>query len=167
MTDTPRTYRIPGKWGWFFTLSEEDREDVCFGFDPSVRDELERNEWIILNESGPGYYRAVARVKELEELLEPAGEVEAGTDSPVEQRKGTREFDHGARSVVFPSVPASTSSEPSEEVTAEGERYTSSSVTSFAGRVNSSTADETGSLSPESEAVLENHHADTIGGMAA
>lgn len=32
---------------------------------------------------------------------------------------------------------------------------------------NSSTADETGCLSLESEAVLENHHADTIGGMAA
>jgi hypothetical protein len=150
MIDTPRTYRIPGKWGWFFTLSEDEREDVCFGFDPIIRDELERNEWIICNESGPGYYKAVARVKELEELLEPVGEV----------TERQREIDNNRSSCIDGQIGESrgeiidTTTPPSPV----------RSVTSFAGRVDSSTADETGSLSPESEAVLENHQA---GGMAA
>jgi hypothetical protein len=152
MIDTPRTYRIPGKWGWFFTLSEDDREDVCFGHDPAIRDELERNEWIICNESGPGYYKAVARVKELEELLEPAGEVTGG--SKARRDKGDRKtglHDRHRPLVMNPEI-------------TDGALSCLPPVTSFAGRVNSSTADETGSLSPESEAVLENHQA---GGMAA
>ena len=68
--DTPRTYRFPGTWGWFFLLSETDREDVCFGHDPDVRAELERLE--VKQYAGLDYPRDPARVKELEEILESA-----------------------------------------------------------------------------------------------
>ena len=69
--DAPRTYRIPGKWGWFFLLSDAEREDVCFGH-PDVREELEELETqFYLEHDGFRYGRAVARVKELEEALEP------------------------------------------------------------------------------------------------
>ena len=71
--DTPRTYRIPGKWGWFFTLSERERADVCFPFGSELRLELEELETLFLvHEGGSDYNRAAARVKVLEELLEPA-----------------------------------------------------------------------------------------------
>ena len=67
--DTPRRYRIPGKWGWFFTLNEREREDVCFGHDPQIREELERLEQ--KQYAGLDYPRDPDRVKELEAILEP------------------------------------------------------------------------------------------------
>ena len=70
--DTPRRYRIPNKWGWFFTLRDYEREDVCFGHDPDIRAELERLEPIVMGWTNYGdYVKAKARVRELEELLEP------------------------------------------------------------------------------------------------
>jgi len=67
--DTPRRYRKSG-WGWFFLLDDREREDVCFGHDPHIREELERLEW--KQYAGLDYPRDPARVKELEEILESA-----------------------------------------------------------------------------------------------
>ncbi|MCK9628477.1 MAG: hypothetical protein M0R37_07785 [Bacteroidales bacterium] len=60
-----------------------------------------------------------------------------------------------------------TSSPTSFAVTGRAGGHGDTDAPSMCDPPNSSTADETGSLSPESEAVLENHHADTIEGMAA
>ena len=67
--DAPRTYRKPG-WGWFWTLTDYDREDVCFGRDPHIREELEQLEQ--KRYAGLDYPHDSDRVKALEEILEPS-----------------------------------------------------------------------------------------------
>ncbi len=142
-------------WGWMLALPADDRDKCFYELERDLLDEKERLETEnSYEDDGPRWRRNCRRLRELAELLEPAEVV----------------TELGGRN---------------EQLKALGSRRSSpSSVTSFAGQAragghgetdapsmcdppNSSTAEETGSLSPESEAVLENHHADTFRGMAA
>jgi hypothetical protein len=166
-------------WGWMLALSEDDRDKAFYEVERDLRDEKERLETEnSYEDDGPRWRRNRNRLREIAELLEPTGEVELS----AADAEGYDESCTGSQPVLGictaeDGCPALSSTSFAGQARAGGHGETD--APSMCEPPNSSTAEGNGApgdpatgrfIGPSAEtpeAVLENHHADTFGGMAA